>query len=86
MASTAEMLAQLEAQRAHFSSDEHLIERASVWRDATPAECLAATFALCEDADAILAMKSPEELERALVREPLAADTIAILEAIAQHR
>jgi uncharacterized membrane protein len=86
VASTAEMLAQLEAQRAHFASDEHLIERADVWRDATPEECLAATFALCEDADAILAMKSPEELERAQVREPLPPDLLAILAAIARPR
>ena len=80
------MLAQLEAQRRYFASDEHLIERAAIWRDATPEECLAATFALCDDADALLAMKSPEELERALAREPLPPDTLEILAGLARRR
>lgn len=85
-ASTSEMLAQLEAQRAYFASDAHLIERAALWRDASPEECLAATFALCADADAILAMKSPEDIERTLAREPLPADTLEILAMLARRR
>ena len=76
---------QLEAQRAYFASDAHLVERAAIWRDASPEECLAATFALCEDADALLAMKSPDEIERALARDPLPADTLEILAIFARR-
>lgn len=86
VASTSEMLAQLEAQRAYFASDEHLIERAQIWRDATPEECLAATFALCDDAEALLALKSSEERETILAREPLPPETAALLAQLARRR
>jgi hypothetical protein len=74
------MLAQLEAQRAHFSSDAHITDRASVWRNATPEECLAAVSDQCREADYFLSLKSPEELERLLAARSLPEHTIAILE------
>lgn len=79
------MLAQLEAQRAYFASDEHLVERAAIWHDATPEECLAATFALCDDADALLSLKAPDEIERALARDPLPAETLELLAVFARR-
>ena len=79
------MLAQIEAQRAYFASDELIKERAAIWRDATPEQCLAATQGLCDDAEIFLQMKSPDELSRALEPEPIPADTIAILETLARR-
>jgi hypothetical protein len=84
MASEAEMLAVLEAQRAWFSSDEHIKERAKLWRDATPEECLQATAELCAEAAFLLSRLSDEQLERALRPEPIPPDTLELLEAI--HR
>jgi hypothetical protein len=84
MASEAEMLAVLEAQRAWFSSDEHIKERAKLWRDATPEECLQATAELCAEAAFLLSRLSEEQLERALRPEPIPSDTLELLEAI--HR
>ncbi len=72
----------LEAQHAYFRSDEHLKQRAAIWADATPEECLVAAIEQCEEAETFLAMKSPEELERILAQQPLPADTIAILQAL----
>jgi hypothetical protein len=80
VAFTPQMLAQIEAQRAYFASDELIKERAALWRDATPEECLAATIAKCQEAAYFLDMKSPEELDRILEPEPIPADTLAILE------
>ncbi len=76
----AEENAILEAQRAHFASDEHIIERAARYREMTPEECLAEVIDLGRDAEYYLAMKSEVELERALAPEPIPADTLAILE------
>ena len=76
------MLAQIEAQRAYFASDEHIRERAAVWRDATPAERLAAVADQCREAEYFLDLKTPEERERALAPAPIPADTLAILEAL----
>jgi hypothetical protein len=75
-------LAKIDAQRAYFASDERIVERAAVWRDATPEECLAATAEECAAAEQMLAIKSPEELGRALAPAPIPEDTIAILEAL----
>ena len=75
---------QLAAQHAYFASDEYLKERAAIWADATPEECLVAAIEQCEEAEMFLSMKSPEELERVLARPPLPEDTIAILEALQQ--
>lgn len=82
MGFTPEMLAKIEAQRAYFASDEHLKERAAVWRDATPEQCLAATIEQCREAEMLLAIKTPEERERVLTPQPLPSDVIAILEAL----
>jgi hypothetical protein len=79
---TADMLAQIEALRAHFARDEHVKERAARWRGATPEECLAAVIEQCREAEYFLSLKTPEELERVLAPEPLPADTLAILEAL----
>ena len=76
------MLATIEAQRAYFASDEHLLERAAIWRDATPAECLEAVIELCSEAEHFLSLKDPETLQRVLAPPPLPADTVAILEAL----
>jgi hypothetical protein len=84
MASEAEMLAVLEAQRAWFASDEHIKERAAIWRDATPQECLEATAELCAEAALFLSRLSDAELDRALQPEPLPPGTIQLLEAIAR--
>lgn len=69
----------LEAQRAALSGDAALLREAALWRDATPAECLAAVIELCRDTDHYLAMLSPTELERALAPDPLPDDTLAML-------
>ena len=86
MAFTPEQLRQLEAQRAWFASDDHLRERASIWRDATPEDRLAAVIEQCREAEYFLSLKTAEELERVLAPEPLPADTIAILEALQRPR
>jgi hypothetical protein len=83
---TPEMLAQIEAQRAYFASDELIKDRASLWRDATPEECLAAVIESCNEAERLLSMKTPEELERVLAPEPIPADTLAILERLQRVR
>jgi hypothetical protein len=61
---TPEMLAMLERQREHFSSDEMLEERAALWRDATPQECLAALAESCAEAAAFLSRYPPDLLEK----------------------
>jgi hypothetical protein len=80
------MLALLEAQRAHLASDEHVRERAAVWRDATPEQHLAAVIEQCREAEYFLSLKDPAELERALTPLPLPDDTVAILEALQRCR
>ena len=79
---TPEMLAQLEAQRAYFASDEHIKERAAIWREATLEEHLAAAVDQCREAAYFLSLKSADELERVLEPAPIPADTLAILEAL----
>jgi len=80
------MLAQLEAQRAYFASDDHIRERADAWRDATPEQCLAAVIDQCREAEYFLSLKSADELERVLAPEPLPDDTVAILENLQRRR
>jgi hypothetical protein len=79
---TPEMLAQIEAQRAYFASDERIKERAAIWRDATLEQHFAATVEQCREAAYFLSLKSPEERERALTPAPIPDDTLAILEAL----
>lgn len=86
MALTADMLAKLEAQRAHFASDEHIRERASAWRDASPAECLGAVAELCEDAAALVDRLSPSEQDRVLSPPPLPAEVDQLLVRLWQQR
>jgi hypothetical protein len=80
------MLARIEAQRAHFASDDHIRERAAPWRDATPETCLAATFAECETADYLMSLKPAEERAAVVQSVPIPPDTIAILEALQRRR
>lgn len=79
---TPEMLAMLERQVAYFSSDELLLERAALWRDATPEECLIATRESCEEVEWMFGLMEPEVRERALQPEPVPDEIIAILEAM----
>lgn len=83
---TPEMLAMLERQREHFASDEVIEERAAMWRDATPQECLAALAASCAEAAFFLSRYTPEVLEKALEPEPLPRDTVELLERLWQSR
>ena len=73
------MLAKLEARRAYFASDERIRDRAALWVDATPTECLAAVYESCEEAAFFLSRMDPVSLDRALASEPLPADTEALL-------
>ena len=82
MGFTPDMLAMIEAQRSHFASDEHLKERAAIWANASPEQCLAAVAEQCREAEYFFSIKSDAERERAMASEPLPADTIAILEAL----
>jgi hypothetical protein len=50
MAYTPAQLAMLEAQRAHFASDDHIRREVAVWSDATPTERLAELAAMCRAA------------------------------------
>lgn len=86
VAYTPEMLAKLEAQRAHFASDDHIRREVEVWRDATPEERLAAAAEMCAAGDAFLARQDPETLERLIRPEPLPADTIELLAALRTSR
>jgi hypothetical protein len=63
---TPEMLAKLEAQRAYFASDDRIRDRAALWIDATPEECLAAVYESCEEAAFFLSRMDEATLERAL--------------------
>jgi hypothetical protein len=76
------MLEMLEAQRAHFASDDHLRREVAPWRDASPEERLAAVAEMCAAGDHFLSQLAPETLERVLRPTPLPDDTIAILIAL----
>jgi hypothetical protein len=83
---TPEVLAQLEAQRAYFTSDDHIRERAAIWRDATPEQCLVAVGEQCREAEYFLSLKTQAELERVLAPVPIPPDTIRILENLQRSR
>lgn len=76
------MLARIEAQRAYFASDEHIKERAAIWRAATPEACLDAVLELCADTEYVLSLKDPAALARVLEPPPIPDDTLAILEGL----
>lgn len=86
MTFTPEALAQLEAQRAYFASDDHIRARAALWRDATPEQCLAAVAEQCREAEYFLSLKSEDELERLLATPTIPAETLALLEALQRPR
>jgi len=86
MASEAEMLAVLEAQRAWFASDDHIKERAAIGRDATPEECLEAVAELCTEAALFLSRLSEAELDRALIPEPCPRTRSSCSKRSAVHR
>jgi hypothetical protein len=79
---TPEQLAMLERQVAYFRDDDRIREEVELWRDASPEERLEEMAAMCRFATHFLQQHDPETQERASMREPLPADTIAILEAI----
>jgi len=76
----------LERQRAYFSSDQLIKERAAVWMDATPEECLAAVAEACAEAAFFLSQYDEETLERALQSDPLPDDTVELLTRLWQTR
>lgn len=76
----------LEAQRAYMASDDVIRERAALWHDATPEECLRAVDESCAEAEFFLGRLEPDELERALSPEPVPAATRTLLEALWQRR
>lgn len=80
----AHELAILERQRAYFASDERLRDRAAVWRDLTPEECLVGLEEQCLDAEEMYALKTPEELAILLEPSPIPPDTIELLKALQQ--
>lgn len=75
----------LERQRAYFSSDACLRDRAELWRDASPQECWTAMKDLCTFADHCLDQLDTATRERALLPEPLPADTLRLLERLQQQ-
>jgi hypothetical protein len=75
----AEANAILEAQRAANDQRSQVEREASLWRDATPAECWAEGIALCRVLERALARLTPDQLERALKPDPLPEDTCALL-------
>jgi hypothetical protein len=79
---TPAMIAMLEAQRAYFTSDDHIRREVAVWADSTPEERLAEMAEMCAAGDYFLSRLEPEALERALRRDPLPADTEELFMAI----
>ena len=62
-----------------MASDEVIRERASLWIDATPEECLVAVDESCAEAEFFLSRLDPVELERALAPDPLPDGTRDLL-------
>lgn len=79
-------LAQLEAQRAHFASDEHIREEVAMWADTTPEQRLEALAAMSAANDAMLERVDDAALERMRRLRELPADVVAILESLAKAR
>ncbi len=82
MRSLGDANALIEAQRAALSGDDHVRREVAPWRDATPAERLAALDALCRDTIRWLSRLAPDQLDRALAPDPLPEDTLALLGAM----
>ena len=79
---TADELAMLERQVAHFASDDHVRSEVAVWRDATPTERLAELAAMCAAAEHFLSQAEVEGRAPGVAREPLPEDSIRVLEAL----
>ncbi len=79
---TPEQLAMLEAQVAHFASDDHLRLEGEILRDLSPEQRLAELAEMCAVTEQFLSQLPPDVLERAATREPLPADSVAVLTAL----
>jgi hypothetical protein len=87
VATKLDPLAQLEAQRVHFTSDDHIREEVAIWADASAEERLRELEAISADNAVVLADMDDERLERMRALRTLAPDTEAILEYLAKaHR
>ena len=83
---TPEQLAMIERQRAYFASDDLIRDRAALWADASPEECLAGAEESCHEAAFFLERLTGDELERALAPDRLPDDAIAILSTLCRPR
>jgi hypothetical protein len=72
----------LEAQRAHFASDDHIRREVAVWADATPQERLAELAAMSTASEFYLQRLDDAVLGRMRALRDLPPDTVAILEGI----
>lgn len=79
MASSRDPLAQLEAQRAYFASDDHIRAEVAIWADSTPEERLHELDAMSADNEARLAQLDDATLERLHRLRALSPDAEAIL-------
>lgn len=82
MSSKSDALAQLEAQREHFASDDHIREEVRIWADSSPEERLRELESMSSYNDAMLARIDDARLERLRRARALPPDAIAILERI----
>lgn len=65
-----------------MSGDDHVRRQVEPWRDASPAERLAALAALCRDAVTWLDRMPEADRERATAPDPLPADSLSLLGAL----
>ena len=69
----------LEAQRAHFASDDHIRREVAVWSDSSPGERLAELAEMCAAGEFFLSQLDAVTLERVMKPVPLPDDTIELL-------
>jgi hypothetical protein len=84
VATEAEALAVLQAQWAYFASDDHIRERAGVWRDVPPEVCLAETHSACAEVDAMLSRLDPDARKRLDDVDAPPSDALALLAILAR--
>lgn len=65
-------------QAEYFASDQLLKDRASIWRDVPPEECLAATMEECAAAAFFLSRLDVATIARLNALDEFPADTLAI--------
>ncbi len=82
MASLEQANAILERQRAELSSGEELEREASRWRGISPEQCWEVVVELCKDTDHYLGLLTSEQLERALIPDPLPEEALRYLECL----